>query len=83
VSLEVKSALRLVARLVDTEGAATPADFRDLRDLGVTEEAIEDVIHVVGAFQIITRVADALEFDVPPWPDFLKRNAVMYRAGYR
>jgi alkylhydroperoxidase family enzyme len=38
----------------------TPADLEALRALGLDDRAIHDAVQVVGYFNYITRVADAL-----------------------
>ena len=36
-----------------------------MRAAGVSDEALEDAIHVCALFNVIDRVADALGFDLP------------------
>jgi uncharacterized peroxidase-related enzyme len=44
----------------------TAADWQPLRDLGLSEEAILEVTHVVGIFNHLTRLADALGLELDP-----------------
>lgn len=78
----VKAALRLIVRFVEHINDFGPADFAELRELGVSERAIEDLLEVSAAFSIITRIADALEFAVPDWATFRKRAKLMLLRGY-
>jgi uncharacterized peroxidase-related enzyme len=48
------------ARLTHGQHAMTPADLEALRALGLDDRAIHDAVQVVGYFNYITRVADAL-----------------------
>ena len=57
-------------------------DADRLRAVGLTDAAIEEAIHVCAAFNIIDRIADALDFEVPP-PDAAKvGGAILLERGY-
>ena len=57
-----------------------PADA--VRAAGVSDEAIVDAIHVAALFNMITRMADSLGWDVPTWDSFLGRADQMLANGY-
>ena len=78
----VKAALRLIVRFVDAPDDLGAADFAELRGLGVSERAIEDVLQVSAVFQVITRIADALEFDIPDWRSFKRAGKLLLARGY-
>ena len=61
---------RFAEKLTRTPGDMEPADLNRLREVGLDDEAIVDVVHVVGWFNHINRVADALGVDPQ---DFMKR----------
>ena len=44
----------------------TEADLRSLRDAGLTDRDILDAVEVIGYFNYINRVADALGVDLEP-----------------
>lgn len=48
-----------------------PADLEELRRHGFDDRAIHDAVQIIGYFNYITRVADALgveqETFIPPW----------------
>ena len=54
----------------------------ELRELGVTVSAIADAIAVTTVFNLIDRVADSLDFDVPPAESFDRRADRMLAARY-
>lgn len=58
-------------KLTHTPHAMTPADLTELRDVGLDDRAIHDATQVIGYFNYITRIADALgvepETFIPPW----------------
>jgi alkylhydroperoxidase family enzyme len=59
-----------------------PADADAVRAAGVSDEAIEDAIHVAALFNMITRMADSLGWDVPDYESFLARADRMLAEGY-
>lgn len=60
-------------KLTRTPGAMSEADLQPLRDAGLDDGAIHHAAQVIGYFNYINRVADAvhveLEPDMPPYPD--------------
>ena len=61
----------------------TPADAEAVRAAGVCDDALVDAIHVCALFNMITRLADSLGWDVPPPEAFAARAQVMLAEGYR
>ena len=59
-----------------------PADAEAVRAAGVSDEAIVDAIHVAALFNMITRLADSLGWDVPEYDSFLARADSMLASGY-
>ena len=45
----------------------SPADLDTLREVGLDEETIVDAVHIIGWFNHINRVADALGVDPEEW----------------
>ena len=58
-------------KLTDTPGQMSEADVKTLRTSGFNDVAIHDAAQVIGYFNYINRVADALDVDledfVEPW----------------
>ena len=63
----------------DELGAAEAAA---VRAAGVSDEALVDAIHVCALFNMITRLADSLGWDVPPPEAFAARAPAMLAGGY-
>ena len=61
----------------------TSADVAPLRASGLSDEAIEDAIHVTALFNIYDRMADTLEFDVPGPESFAQGAARLLKRGYQ
>jgi alkylhydroperoxidase family enzyme len=60
----------------------TEADAAAVRAAGVSEHALVDAIHVCALFNMITRLADSLGWDVPPPEAFAARAPHMLAEGY-
>jgi alkylhydroperoxidase family enzyme len=60
----------------------TREDAEAVRAAGVSDEALVDAIHVAALFNMITRMADSLGWDVPPWEAFLSGADSMLVNGY-
>jgi alkylhydroperoxidase family enzyme len=58
------------------------ADADAVRAAGVSEAAMVDAIHVAALFNMITRLADSLGWDVPEWESFVSRAESMLATGY-
>lgn len=59
------------AKLTHSPHAITPADLDALRAHGLTDRALHDAVQVIGYFNYINRVADALGVEpedfIQPW----------------
>jgi alkylhydroperoxidase family enzyme len=65
VSEPVRAALGLIVALSEHPETPPFAQVAHARAQGVSDAAIEQVIHICGAFHMIVRIADALGFEVP------------------
>lgn len=54
-----------------------------LRAAGVTDAAIMDATYVCAGFNVISRIANALDFEVPPTRTFERAARFLLRFGYR
>jgi alkylhydroperoxidase family enzyme len=59
-----------------------PEDAEAVRSAGVGDDALVDAIHVCALFNMITRLADSLGWDVPPPESFAARAEHMLAGGY-
>ncbi len=78
----LRQALGLLDKLVRDPASVTPADVAPLREAGLSDAAIEDAIQVCAAFQIINRVADAMEFHVPTEAQLARAAPFILKRGY-
>lgn len=70
-------------KLTLTPDAIEPEDVAALRAAGIDDPAIVDLVYVCMVFNVIDRIADALDFDVPPQADFARSARHLLRRGYR
>lgn len=74
--------LAFLEKMTLSPDALTPEDAARVRAAGVTDEMLEDAVQVCTAFNMIVRVADALEFHVPPREKFAADAKMLLRFGY-
>ncbi len=63
-------------------GELSAGDAEKVLAAGVTEEALIDAIHVAALFNMIVRLADSLDWDVPAFEEFHSRADRMLAGGY-
>ena len=74
---------RFVEKLTLDPLSASPADVEPLRSAGLSDEAIEEAIHVCALFNMYDRIADALGFEVPDAEAFEFGAAMLLKRGYQ
>ena len=79
---KLRATLGFLEKLTLTPGNIGPDDIAPLRTAGVSEQAIEDAIYVCAYFNIIDRIADSLNFYVPPAEALAQRAGVLLEHGY-
>lgn len=79
----VTAAAHFVVKLTMTPDMMGPADVDTARDAGVTEAALAEAVYVAFVFNMINRVADALEFTHRSERDRARGADVLRRRGYR
>jgi hypothetical protein len=60
----------------------TEADAQAAYESGVSREALRDAATVSSLFNMITRLADSLGWDVPGWDRTIARAPAMLEGGY-
>jgi alkylhydroperoxidase family enzyme len=81
VSDKVRSVLGFLEKLTLTPETVGPADMEPMRQVGVTDQEIEDAIAICFLFNVITRLADAFDFEIVT--ENINTGAKMlYQRGY-
>jgi uncharacterized peroxidase-related enzyme len=58
-------------------------DIASLREAGLSDEAIEDAIHICANFNIINRLADAFGFELPSPQGLARSTEILLTRGYQ
>lgn len=74
--------MNLIEKLTLTPDQIESGDIDALRTEGLSEEAIEDAIHVTVLFNIMDRIADSLGFEIPTAEGFARAADVLLKRGY-
>ena len=82
VDERLRAMLGFVEKLTLRPAELSRDDADAVRAAGVSDEAMVDAIHVAALFNMITRLADSLGWDVPEWDSFLARADSMLANGY-
>ena len=78
----LRATLEFLEKLTLHPEEVGPADAAAVRAAGVSDEALEEAIHVCALFNIIDRMADALGFEVPPARVTERVVGVRLKRGY-
>jgi alkylhydroperoxidase family enzyme len=78
----LRATLALLEKLTLTPSAVGPEDIAPVRAAGVSNRAIEDAIVVCALFNIIDRLADAFEVEIPSEEGFARTGARLFAMGY-
>jgi alkylhydroperoxidase family enzyme len=79
---KLRATLGFLEKLTLNPDEVTRADADAVRAAGVSDDALVDAIHVCALFSMIVRLADALDWEVPPFESFLERADAMLASGY-
>ena len=80
---KLRATLGFIEKLTVSPDEVTPDDAAALRAAGVSGRAITDAVYVCVGFNIINRIADALDFRVPPPRAFSGAAKFLRLFGYR
>ncbi len=83
IDTRLREMLRFLEKMTLHPEALSPDDGRRLRDAGLSEQATVDAISVGFTFNVIDRLADAFDFDVPAAADFARSAPMSPRIGYK
>ena len=79
---KLRAMLGFIEKLTLRPDEVGPDDVRPLLAAGLSESAIEDAIHVCAAFNVIDRIADALDFEVVSKEGFRVSTKALLTRGY-
>ncbi len=73
--------LGYLEKLTLSPEAIQPADVAALRAVGISKEAMIEAIYVCVLFNIVDRLADTLNFEIPP--SFIGGAKTLLKRGYK
>ena len=79
---ELRAALAFIEVLAQRPDELTEADAEAAYAAGVSREALREAATVCALFNMITRLADSLGWDVPSWDRTIARAPAMLEGGY-
>jgi alkylhydroperoxidase family enzyme len=79
---KLRVTLGLLEKITLSPGEIGSEDVTPLRAAGVSEDAIEDAIVVCALFNIIDRMADALDVTIPSAEGFARTAERLLEQGY-
>ena len=83
ISEKLRAMLGFLEKLTLNPAGIGPDDVAPLRAAGLTDEEIEDAIHVCALFNVINRVADSLGFDEADAKGYQTGARMLLTSGYR
>ena len=78
----LRAALGFVAKLTADPAGLEPADLAPLRAVGICDAAIEEIIEVAFVFNVVDRLADALDFPLSTERELSWIARLLTKAGY-
>lgn len=82
VSEKVRTTLAFLEKLTLTPADVTIEEIRAMKAAGVTKQGIQEATQVCFMFNVIDRLADALDFDVPSKERFNRTARFLQFIGY-
>jgi len=79
---KLRATLGFLEKLTLRPNDVRPADIAPLRAAGLSDEAIEDAIHVCALFNIYDRMADALGWWLPDQAGYDASGRNLMKRGY-
>jgi uncharacterized peroxidase-related enzyme len=82
ISEKLKAALAYIETVTRTPDDVTADGARDALRAGISLDELQDAAAVAALFAIVTRYANALDFDIPSPADFDQAAGILLRRGY-
>jgi len=79
----LRAMLGFLEKLTFTPEAMTANDAQELKQMGLSDEAVEDAIHVNALFSIYVRLADAFSFHQPDSVGYAQGAKRLLKRGYK
>jgi alkylhydroperoxidase family enzyme len=82
VNERVRATLGFLEKLTLSPAEVRSDDIAPLRSAGVSDRAIEEALYVCFLFNVMDRLADAFDFELPSARGVQKTARMLYKVGY-
>lgn len=82
ISPQLRATLGLLEQVTLDPDSVTPDDIRPVLATGVSKQALEDALRICACFNIISRIADALDVEIPSAEGFTRTGVQLLAHGY-
>jgi uncharacterized peroxidase-related enzyme len=82
IDARLRATLGFLEKLTLAPTEVRPADLAPLRAAGVTDEGVEDAIHVCALFNIYDRLADSMGWHLPGADGYAASGRNLLKRGY-
>jgi alkylhydroperoxidase family enzyme len=79
---KLRMMLGLLEKVTLSPAEVSPSDVQPLLAAGISEQAIEDALIICAGFNIISRIADALDVAIPSAEGFARTGEALLDHGY-
>jgi alkylhydroperoxidase family enzyme len=79
---QLRATLGFLQKLTLTPAEVSPVDVDRVRATGVSDQALEDAIYVCFVFSVLSRLADAFDFDLTTDKRWRVGGRIFYQIGY-
>ena len=79
----MKAAFAYLEKLILTPKDLAVADIIELRQLGLSDHAIEELVYVGYLFSVMDRLADTFDFDIPSEGNVSNTAQFLFKHGYK
>ena len=80
---KLRATLGFLEKLAVPNGEVGSKDVEAMRAAGVSDQGIEEAIYVCFCFNVLSRLADAFDFEHRPQEALRFAGRIMYRFGYK
>lgn len=82
INEKLRATLGFLEKVTQSPAEVGPADLLPLQAVGVSQQAIREALYVAFLFNVMDRLADAFDFDLPDAQGVKKYGQILYFLGY-
>lgn len=82
INEKLRATLGFLEKLTLSPTDIGPADVAPLRAVGLSDQAISEAIYACFLFNVVDRLADAFDFDMPTSDEKRRVSSYLFNLGY-